>query len=127
MATTVVQLYSTKQPLHNEWIKVHTGILVLTKDFLRKDYFFRIFCLGSQRKIWEHGVYNQMEYLAPKPYLHVFEGESCMFGFNFANVDEATQFRFYVSRAQEMVNKKYRTATKENETLPTGTLQYNSK
>lgn len=73
--TAVVQLYTTKDPDHSEWLKHYTGILVLTKDFLRRDYFFRLFCLNQSKKIWEHGIYDKMVYKTEVPYLHVFEGD----------------------------------------------------
>lgn len=44
--------------------------------------------------LWEHEVYNSMEYNAPMPYFHTFEGEECMAAFNFADETEAIILRY---------------------------------
>ncbi|XP_041973647.1 neural Wiskott-Aldrich syndrome protein-like [Aricia agestis] len=93
LATAVVQLFTTEGPGHSEWKKKDTGVLCLIKDNARRSYFFRIYCLYRKSMIWEHEVYNQIEYKSPRPYLHTFEAEEYMTAFNFANEDEATKLR----------------------------------
>lgn len=44
--------------------------------------------------LWEHEVYNSMEYNAPMSYFHTFEGEECMTAFNFADETEAFVLRY---------------------------------
>lgn len=75
LSTSVVQLYVTQHPHHSQWMKKCTGVLCFVKDNIRKNYFFRIFCLKKNNMLWEHEMYNNMEYLVLCPYLHSFEGE----------------------------------------------------
>lgn len=75
MATSVVQLYITQGPHHSQWMKKDTGVLCFVKDNVRKNYFFRIYCFKRNQMIWEHEMYNDMDYMATMPYLHTFEGE----------------------------------------------------
>lgn len=44
--------------------------------------------------LWEHEVYNAMDYKAPTSYFHTFEAEDCMVAFNFANETEAFILRY---------------------------------
>lgn len=75
LASTVVQLFSTKGSNDVEWHKQETGVLCLVKDNPRKSYFFRLYCINQKMLLWEHEIYNRMDYLAPRPFLHTFEGE----------------------------------------------------
>lgn len=75
MATTVIQLFSTDGPDGTDWLKRASGVLCLIRDSNRRSYFFRLFCLTRGQLIWEHEVYNSMEYTSPTTYLHTFEAE----------------------------------------------------
>lgn len=44
--------------------------------------------------LWEHEVYNSMEYKTPISYFHTFEAEDCMAAFNFASETEAITLRY---------------------------------
>lgn len=44
--------------------------------------------------LWEHEVYNSMDYKAPLSHFHTFEGEECMTAFNFANESDAILLRY---------------------------------
>lgn len=44
--------------------------------------------------LWEHEVYNSMDYRAPLAYFHTFEGEDSMTAFNFANETDAIVLRY---------------------------------
>lgn len=44
--------------------------------------------------LWEHEVYNSMDYKAPMSYFHTFEAEDCMAAFNFASETEAITLRY---------------------------------
>nr|XP_018914401.1 PREDICTED: neural Wiskott-Aldrich syndrome protein-like [Bemisia tabaci] len=92
LASTVVQLFSTKGSNDVEWHKQETGVLCLVKDNPRKSYFFRLYCINQKMLLWEHEIYNRMDYLAPRPFLHTFEGENCIIAFNFASTEEASKF-----------------------------------
>uniref|UniRef100_A0A1B6CW90 WH1 domain-containing protein n=2 Tax=Clastoptera arizonana TaxID=38151 RepID=A0A1B6CW90_9HEMI len=93
LATTVIQLYITIGAEHNEWYKKDTGVLCLVKDNLRRSYFFRLYCPSRQQLVWEHEVYNSMEYNAPQNYLHTFEAEDYIAAFSFVSEEEAAWLR----------------------------------
>lgn len=75
LVTCVIQLYHTQPPSHLQWIKKDTGVLCFVKDNARKNYFFRLYCLKRNNLIWEHEVYNDMDYIVSTEFLHTFEGE----------------------------------------------------
>nr|CAD7404994.1 unnamed protein product [Timema poppensis] len=93
LATAVVQLFLTDPPDHSAWRRRDSGVLCLVKDNQRRSYFFRLFCLSRRQMVWEHEVYNTMDYKSPKPFLHTFEAEECIAAFNFAQEEEAIVLR----------------------------------
>ncbi|XKL64236.1 hypothetical protein PGB90_004322 [Kerria lacca] len=93
LATTVVQLFATDGPESVHWVKKDIGILCLVRDPNRRSYFFRLFCLVRKKMVWEHEIYNDMQYLAPRSFLHTFEAEERIVAFNFANENEAAHMR----------------------------------
>ncbi|XP_024876801.1 neural Wiskott-Aldrich syndrome protein-like [Temnothorax curvispinosus] len=93
LAAGVIQLYLTEAPLHKDWIKKNTGIITLIRDNPRRSFFLRLFCLQRKIMLWEHEIYNSMDYKAPMSYFHTFEAEDCMAGFNFASETEAITLR----------------------------------
>lgn len=60
--------------------------------------------------VWEHELYNDMEYNAATEFLHTFEGEDYMVGFNFASLDEARDLKNVVE--QKVLAKKRREGIK---------------
>ena len=93
LAAGVIQLYLTEPPLHKEWIKKTTGIITLIRDNPRRSFFLRLYCLQRKAMLWEHEVYNAMDYKAPSMYFHTFEAEDCMAAFNFATETDAVTLR----------------------------------
>lgn len=93
LAAGVIQLYLTEPPLHKEWIKKTTGIITLIRDNPRRSFFLRLYCLQRKAMLWEHEVYNAMDYKAPLIYFHTFEAEDCMAAFNFASETDAVTLR----------------------------------
>lgn len=93
LAAGVIQLYLTEPPLHKEWIKKTTGIITLIRDNPRRSFFLRLYCLQRKAMLWEHEVYNAMDYKAPMSYFHTFEAEDCMTAFNFASETDAVTLR----------------------------------
>ena len=93
LAAGVIQLYLTEPPLHKEWIKKTTGIITLIRDNPRRSFFLRLYCLQRKAMLWEHEVYNAMDYKAPLTYFHTFEAEDCMAAFNFASDTDAVTLR----------------------------------
>ncbi|XP_060517749.1 actin nucleation-promoting factor WASL-like [Cylas formicarius] len=121
MCTTVVQVFTTQPPHHSQWFKKDTGILCFVKDNIRKNYFFRLFCLRSNALIWQHEMYNNMEYMEYAPYLHVFEGEEYIVAFNFVNQDEASEFKDIVG--QKILIRKRREEKKVKHMSQSQTLR----
>uniref|UniRef100_A0A0A9X600 Neural Wiskott-Aldrich syndrome protein n=3 Tax=Lygus hesperus TaxID=30085 RepID=A0A0A9X600_LYGHE len=112
LATTVVELYSTGSRDSDKWYYKDVGVLCLVKDNARRSYFFRLFCLIKKQMIWEHEIYNNMNYLAPTSFLHTFEAEDCIIAFNFADEDEGVFLR--KTLLQKLETKKQRRMDKRN-------------
>lgn len=93
LAAGIIQLYLTEAPLHKDWIKKNTGIITLIRDNPRRSFFLRLYCLQRKIMLWEHEIYNSMDYKAPMSYFHTFEAEDCMAAFNFASETEAITLR----------------------------------
>ncbi|XP_011497860.1 PREDICTED: neural Wiskott-Aldrich syndrome protein [Ceratosolen solmsi marchali] len=93
LAAGIIQLYLTEPPNHNEWIKKNTGIITLIRDTSKRSFFLRLYCIQRKVLLWEHEVYNSMEYKAPVNYFHTFEAEDCMAAFNFASETDAIVLR----------------------------------
>ncbi|KYM94691.1 PREDICTED: neural Wiskott-Aldrich syndrome protein-like [Cyphomyrmex costatus] len=93
LAAGVIQLYLTEAPLHKDWVKKNTGIITLIRDNPRRSFFLRLYCLQRKIMLWEHEIYNSMDYKAPMSYFHTFEAEDCMAAFNFASETEAITLR----------------------------------
>jgi len=106
LATAVVQLFVTDPPNHSAWRQSDAGVLCLVKDNQRCSYFFRLYCLIRCEMVWEHEVYNTMDYHCPEMWLHTFEGEHCIVAFNFAHEDEARNIRIVID--QQLEAKKQR-------------------
>lgn len=75
MSTTVVELYTTAGPSNDEWLYKETGVLCLVKDSNKRSYFFRLYCPERRKLLWEHEIYNDIQYLATTSFLHTFEAE----------------------------------------------------
>lgn len=88
LASAVVQVFLADS-IEYGWRKHDAGVLCFVKDNFRRSYFFRLYCLTRKHMVWEHEVYNNFDYNAPKPFLHWFEGEDCVVAFNFAHEEEA--------------------------------------
>ncbi|XP_056646327.1 actin nucleation-promoting factor WASL-like [Diorhabda sublineata] len=121
LCTTVVQLYLTKPPDHTQWFKKTTGVLCFVKDNTKKNFFFRLFCIQRNMKIWEHEMYNNMEYIDATPFFHYFEGENCHVAFNFANIEDARDLRIVVHQkihARKKREEKRCKQISQSHTLP---------
>ncbi|XP_033211048.1 neural Wiskott-Aldrich syndrome protein-like isoform X2 [Belonocnema kinseyi] len=89
----IIQLYLTEPPSHNEWLKRNTGVITLIRDNPKRSFFLRLYCPQKKAMLWEHEVYNAIDYKAPTSYFHTFEGEDCMMAFNFASDFDANFLR----------------------------------
>ncbi|XP_044751581.1 neural Wiskott-Aldrich syndrome protein-like [Coccinella septempunctata] len=113
LSTAVIQLFLTEAPSHSYWIRRDTGVLCFVKDNIRKNYFFRLFCLRRNNMIWEHEMYNNLEYSETTSFFHVFEGQDSLVAFNFANLEEAREMKrivdvkIYAKRKKEERRRQY--------------------
>ncbi|XP_069694345.1 actin nucleation-promoting factor WASL isoform X2 [Periplaneta americana] len=101
LATGVIQLFVTDPPDHSAWRRSDAGVLCLVKDNMRRSYFFRLYCLSRSQMVWEHEVYNSMDYRSPKSWLHTFEGEDYIVAFNFANEEDARTVKVILNEKLE--------------------------
>ncbi|KAL1512577.1 hypothetical protein ABEB36_002149 [Hypothenemus hampei] len=132
ISTTVVQLFLTTPPNHSQWVKKDTGVLCFVKDNGKKNYFFRLFSLRRNQLIWEHEMYNNMDYNEELTYFHTFEGEECMVAFNFANQQEARTFKANVdskiaTRRRKEERKARQITQTQNLKLPERNLDFGAK
>ncbi|KAL1456618.1 hypothetical protein WDU94_001335 [Cyamophila willieti] len=108
LGTAVIQLFSTKNDvLKNVWHQKHFGVLCLVRDKMNRSFFFRLYCLTTQRLIWQHELYIGMEYMTPQNFLHIFEAEDCMVAFNFASEEEAWDLKTAVLERLKKINRKH--------------------
>ncbi|XP_050537126.1 actin nucleation-promoting factor WASL-like [Daktulosphaira vitifoliae] len=92
LSMAVVQLFSTDSPESTDWRQKNFGILSFVRDPNRKSYYFRLYCPIRHQLLWEHEMYNGLQYQISAKFFHCFEAEECIVGFNFASEDEATNF-----------------------------------
>lgn len=92
LVTTVAQLYYTDPPDHSEWIYKDCGVLCLVRDCKKKKHYFRMYCLVRKSMIWEYEIHKNLEFICPTKFLSSFEGDECIFAFNFACPIEANSF-----------------------------------
>lgn len=114
LATTVIELYTTGGPRNAEWYLRETGVLCLVKDSNKKSYFFRVYCPIRKRLLWEHEVYNNIQYITPTKFLHTFEAENCIAGFNFANEEEGSKLHSILLKTLEIRKQKRVEKNKRN-------------
>ncbi|XP_022918686.2 actin nucleation-promoting factor WASL-like [Onthophagus taurus] len=113
IATAVVQLYTTHPPSHDRWVKKNAGVLCFVRDNTKRNYFFRLYDLYQKTMVWEQELYNGMEYIRLCSYLHAFEGEKSVYGFNFVCENEATDMLSVVT--EKIQSKKRREARNSGE------------
>uniref|UniRef100_A0A1B6MIX4 WH1 domain-containing protein n=2 Tax=Graphocephala atropunctata TaxID=36148 RepID=A0A1B6MIX4_9HEMI len=127
LATTVVQVFVTNAPEHCDWSKLDAGVLCLVKDHLKRSYYFRLYCPERRCMVWEHEVYNSMQYNAPRPFLHTFEAQDCIVAFNFASEEEAKWLRTILldkleskkQRREKRLRNSYHAREQQNSKPPT--------
>lgn len=119
LCTTVIQLFLTQAPNHNQWTKKATGVLCFVKDNIKKNFFFRVFCLKKNIRVWEHELYINMDYIASSNFFHMFEGEEGLVAFNFANQEEANDYQGIVLQKINAQKRRVEKRTRAiSQTLP---------
>lgn len=127
LCTTVVQLFYTHPPYHSEWLKKGTGVLCFVKDNIKKSFFFRLFCLKRNIKLWEQEMYNNMEYFEGTSFFHMFEGHDCIVAFNFASKEEARNMKIVVNQkinARRRREEKRSRQINHSQTIPGPTVDF---
>lgn len=131
ISTTVVQLFVTAPPHHSQWIKKEAGVLCFVRDNSKKNYFFRLFSLKRNMMVWEHEMYNNMEYVESATFFHTFEGEEYIVAFNFVSQPEAKAFKAAVDQKIAMKQRKEKKARQISQTqslrLPQKNLDFSTK
>jgi Wiskott-Aldrich syndrome protein len=102
----VVQFFSTDGPEGTEWRQKNFGILGFIRDPNRKSYYFRLYCPIRHQLLWEHEMYNGLQYQIHAKFFHCFEAEECIVGFNFASEEEAAAFEETVISVQKRRREK---------------------
>ncbi|XP_032687071.1 neural Wiskott-Aldrich syndrome protein-like isoform X2 [Odontomachus brunneus] len=76
--------------------------------------------------LWEHEVYNSMDYKAPMSYFHTFEAEDCMAAFNFASETEAITLR-NILLGKLNAKRQRRQERRAKETQPSSTFPWKNQ
>lgn len=108
LGTTVVQLFLTEEPYHSSWIKKNCGVVCFVKDCDRRSYFIKLFDMDKCVWVWEQELYNQFVYKPSCTFFHVFEADNCMAGLNFADNDEALNFKSVIQKRLQMREERKR-------------------
>ncbi|NXL90156.1 WASL protein, partial [Alectura lathami] len=110
MSSAVVQIYAADR--NAMWSKKCCGVACLVKDNPQRSYFIRIYDIKDGKLLWEQELYNNFVYNSPRGYFHTFAGDTCQVGLNFANEEEAKQFRKTVT---ELLGRRQRKSEKRRD------------
>lgn len=75
LCTVIAEIYQTNGPTHRNWNKISIGALCFEKDYSKKSYYFRLYCLLQQKMVWEQEIYRHMDITITRSFLLTFEGE----------------------------------------------------
>lgn len=75
----VIQFYSTDGPMGTEWQNKTFGVLSFVRDPQRESYYFQLFCPIQHELLWEHELYNGLQYQNLTTFFHCFESEVNLF------------------------------------------------
>ncbi|XP_033844832.1 WASP like actin nucleation promoting factor b isoform X2 [Periophthalmus magnuspinnatus] len=114
LSSAVVQVFTAER--NSSWSKRCCGVACLVKDNPLRSYFIRVFDLRDGKMMFEQELYNNFNLSSSRPYFITFTGDTCQVGLNFANEEEAKQFRRNVS---DLVGRKQR---KTGPSLPMATV-----
>ncbi|KIY61429.1 PH domain-like protein, partial [Cylindrobasidium torrendii FP15055 ss-10] len=90
---TLARVYYA-HPRPNEWsYSGMQGALAFAKNNTNGIMTFKLVDLtGTRGVIWEHEVYDGLDYFADRAFFHSFPGDECMIGFVFSEEAEAKNF-----------------------------------
>uniref|UniRef100_A0A3B4BM41 Uncharacterized protein n=1 Tax=Periophthalmus magnuspinnatus TaxID=409849 RepID=A0A3B4BM41_9GOBI len=110
LSSAVVQVFTAER--NSSWSKRCCGVACLVKDNPLRSYFIRVFDLRDGKMMFEQELYNNFNLSSSRPYFITFTGDTCQVGLNFANEEEAKQFRRNVS---DLVGRKQRKTEKRRD------------
>jgi len=89
LATAIARLYNGTS---GSWRLDCVGAAVLARDPQTRAHFLHIVDLKTEDVPLIEEVYNDFEYVSAKPFFHYFEGQNDVYGFSFADENEARTF-----------------------------------
>ncbi|KAF8154607.1 hypothetical protein B0H34DRAFT_772279 [Crassisporium funariophilum] len=90
------------------------GALALALDNTNNTYHFKMVDLdGTRGVIWDHELYQGLEYNQDRAFFHSFSGDKCMIGFVFADEGEAKTFYKKVNTKKDPKGAKARSDKKK--------------
>lgn len=75
LCTAIVELYHSNQSTHSAWEKISVGALCFEKDYEKRSYFFRLYCLMRHELVWQQEIYRNLNLSLSRSYLLTFEGD----------------------------------------------------
>uniref|UniRef100_A0A914CBA7 WASp n=1 Tax=Acrobeloides nanus TaxID=290746 RepID=A0A914CBA7_9BILA len=100
LAAGVVQLLRGE---NRTWRKFHVGVISLVKDYNKRSYVLRLYDIQKNVLLWEQTLYKNFrakEYASHRTLL-AFEGDTCVYGLNFSNPNEAQDFKYHLDKRYE--------------------------
>ncbi|CAJ0933225.1 unnamed protein product, partial [Mesorhabditis belari] len=98
------------KPNERRWIRLHSGVLALVKDYENRAYFLRAFDIMNRRVLWSEKMYKNFTATAFPHCVNLlaFESENGqIFGLNFAHSIEATKFKGHIDKRNEQERKTH--------------------
>ncbi|KAF7324836.1 hypothetical protein MKEN_00525500 [Mycena kentingensis (nom. inval.)] len=114
---TLARIYYA-YPDPNKWSYAGLqGAIAFVKDPAKNAHWFRMVDLtGTRGVIWEHELYDGLQYQPDTAYLHSFPGDDCMIAFVFADEREGKSFWKKVTTRKE--NKTAKPASEKKKKSP---------
>ncbi|KRZ76020.1 putative succinyl-CoA ligase [GDP-forming] subunit beta, mitochondrial, partial [Trichinella papuae] len=106
LSTAVAQLLSVEHHTPDLWVSKQFGVVCLVKDYNARGYFLRMYDIKKGFIVWEQEVYDEFSSTRLCDELLAFEGDYCMFGLNFASVDEANDFHCQIQKLQNRIAER---------------------
>ncbi|KRZ56120.1 putative succinyl-CoA ligase [GDP-forming] subunit beta, mitochondrial [Trichinella nativa] len=106
LSTAVAQLLSVEHHTPDLWVSKQFGVVCLVKDYNARGYFLRMYDIKKGFIVWEQEIYDEFNSTRLCDELLAFEGDYCMFGLNFASVDEANDFHCQIQKLQNRIAER---------------------
>ncbi|XP_017350337.1 WASP like actin nucleation promoting factor b [Ictalurus punctatus] len=110
MSSAVVQVYAADGS--PSWTRRCCGVACLVKDNSQRSYFIRVFDIKDGRTLFDQEIYSNFVLNCSRPFFLTFAGDKCQIGLNFADEQEAKQFR---QATDDLVTRRHRKTEKRPE------------